>query len=243
MTANAWLQSGLQTILLPSGYQVRLVLPDLRRLARNGVLSSHLLDVALGATDDDGEPVEIPAEERDRRNQEYGEIFTRELIWSVRESGPAGEELEPTTLTAEAIENIATDDLMVLEKVITREWTPARASAFSRALLGIITELDAGDGEDLAGYATFRDRRDGPAGGDDGELLADTAEPAAADPGRGRRVRRRRGAGDPARPGSQAGAAPGAGAAEGQEPAGSPAAGGDAVRDPGGPGEVVGDGR
>jgi len=131
---NGWLRSGRVEVLLPSGYEVRVVLPSLRHLVRHAILPRHLHEAALHGADP--EWLRDPDHHADRQAR-VGEYMAFLVSWAIREERAPGGEWAPVTYSAEDIARAdQRDDMDLLEDLVLRTRSASEVTLRSRQLRG-----------------------------------------------------------------------------------------------------------
>ena len=174
MTQSGFAHAGLTDVLLPSGYRVRGVIPDLYRLAQLGLLDGRVLAAATRLADEAWLDTSTPAEqERDIRA--YVDAMIAAAAREALDPGadPATGEWKPTGLTAANLDGLDPRDRALLEDLVLHVRTAAEVSALSEQVIwGIEPTKEAGELDRLAG---FRGEPRGAAPGDDGPDVVDQA--------------------------------------------------------------------
>ena len=162
--------AGLVSVLLPSGYRVRGVIPGLADLAKRGLLDTRAQQAVmrLAASRYISEAPDEAESDLQAMADSYVAGFPREA------QDPGDDEWKPVSLTVEDLPNLDQRDRAQLEMLVLRMSTAEAITA--RSLAG-----EEGPGDD--DLAEFRDGSDSVAGGDDGEGVEREAVGAAGGAG------------------------------------------------------------
>lgn len=120
-------------LLLPSGTEVRVRIPEVAAMARAGVLPDELLGVASRFVTT-GIALETASPEDRLRFADMTRRMVAGMVRAVRSDDGAWESVTLTPEQLDALE-LPPDDLRLLELVALRQTTPAIANASSRALI------------------------------------------------------------------------------------------------------------
>jgi hypothetical protein len=187
---SSWAARGLREVLLPSGTEVRIRLPEAATLIRTGSLPSDLLAVASRFATVGVQLEESSPEER-LTFLELTRHLVADALRQVKDDAGAWVDVHLAPADLDALE-LPPDDLRMLELVAQRRATPEVATASSRALIAqraaesLYNEADlervkddpepdpvalvAGEeaGDTVDGWAPFRGESEGPEPGEDG---------------------------------------------------------------------------
>lgn len=183
---SAWASRGLRDVLLPSGTEVRIRLPEAATLIRTGTLPTELLSVAAAFITTGVRLEEAGPEERLRFNDLVRHLVADALRQVRREDG-TWEDVRLAPADLDALE-LPPDDLRMLELVAQRRTSPEVATASSRVLIarrGVeaaysASDLEGMDDDEPAALATVTD---GEAGDTVDGWAPFPGEPAGPEPG------------------------------------------------------------
>jgi len=187
---SSWAARGLRDVLLPSGTEVRIRLPEAATLIRTGSLPTELLGVASRFATVGVQLEEATPEER-LAFLEMTRYLVADALRQVKGDDGAWVDVHLTPADLDALE-LPPDDLRMLELVAQRRATPEVATASSRALMAqraaerlysaadidalpddpeadpvaLVASEEAGDTVD--GWAPFRGESEGAEPGEDG---------------------------------------------------------------------------
>jgi hypothetical protein len=163
----------VQTVLLPSGYRVRGVVPGLAELAKRGLLDTRAQQAVLRLA-----ASRFVEETTDAESADWQVAVDAYVAGFPREAqDPGSDEWKPAPLTIDDLANLDQRDRHLLQLLVLRIYTPEQITAQVEA-----GEWDMEESGDLDSLAEFRDEPDGAAGRPDGE---DVADPPIADPAGG----------------------------------------------------------
>lgn len=187
---SSWAARGLRDVLLPSGTEVRIRLPEAATLIRTGSLPTELLGIAsrfvtVGVKLEDATP-----EER-LEVMELTRHLVADAVRQVKGEDGAWADVHLTQADLDVLE-LPADDLRMLELVAQRRASPEVATASSRALMAqraaerlyseadlertqdqpeadpVVLVADEEAGDTVDGWAPFRGEPSGAEPGTDG---------------------------------------------------------------------------
>ncbi len=170
--ASGFATAGLTTVLLPSGYRVRGVIPGLAELVRSGLVDDRVRVAVIRLTDDKW--LKAASEDAQEENlRVYVDALVAGFCREALDPGddPEAGEWKPLELSVDDLAGMDQRDRDRLEDLVMRVFTAEQ----------ITTAVEAGDyamrevGSSLDALAEFRDQLDGAAGSGDGEGVDDTS--------------------------------------------------------------------
>jgi hypothetical protein len=171
--------AGQATVLLPSGYRVRGVIPGLDILAARGLLDARVLAAAMRLNDRgqlDTQPF-TPKDEKDL--QAYTDALVAGFPVEALDPGDETGEWKPTSLTIENVRTMDQRDRALLEDLVLHLKTPDEVTAAAQRALDAV-DSEEGPSE-LDRMAEFRDERRGDAGAEySGSVVSAALETARA---------------------------------------------------------------
>ncbi len=131
--ASAWMQAGTETVMLPSGVQVRWEPTNVTELMLRGIMPGYLRSMAIQFTDQGVNPSELDEAESKR----WKEMVSLLIIEGVREVAmPGTDEFEPIRLTPAQVNDadprMPRVDLEALQHLVLHLRTPLEVNATSR---------------------------------------------------------------------------------------------------------------
>jgi len=172
------------SVLLPSGYRVRGVIPDAYRLAELGLLDTRVLAAAARLADEDWLDSSTP-DEQERDIRAYVDAMIAAAAQEALDPGddPVMGTWKATGLTASNLDGLDPRDRPLLEDLVIHKRTAAAITALSEALIAGLEPDEEAD--ELDRLAEFRGQPRRPSHRDDGaplgrEAIAVPAVPAGA---------------------------------------------------------------
>ena len=170
MNESGFANAGLTTVLLPSGYRGRGVVPGLGILAERGLLDIRVRQAALRLAKPEWLAEPEAAQERDLRA--YVDALVAGFPREAQDPGPGGD-WKPVVLGIPDLDRIDQRDRGLLESLVMHVLTADEVTARAEAALAIRDPEEVPS--ELDRLAEFRDGSGGPAGGQDGASLGEPA--------------------------------------------------------------------
>lgn len=167
---SAWAARGLREVLLPSGTEVRIRIPEADLLIRKGLLPDDLLAVASRFVTT-GVDLDRSTDEDRLRFNELVRHLVANMVRGIRDEAGGWVDI---TVTADQMDELELppDDIRLLELIARRQATPEIGSAASRAMQAGRSMAEALGLEEAEGtvdsFAGFRGEPAGVESGADG---------------------------------------------------------------------------